>query len=172
MSALRRVAGVLLFVSLAVPRASAAQVPEHVPGIFIASERGPVELKAFAEEMSIGTLKIAGGTLADAPVVVPSAAFRMLSALPHWTPIGFMVGSETVFYDDRAERRNIKFAARRLSVYAIELRVADLETVESVARLLRAVRASPRAPGYAFLILTSNGINRYYAMRLQLEPDQ
>jgi hypothetical protein len=59
------------------------------------------------------------------------------------------------------------FAVNKLNVYALGLRVADLERREKIDSLLKAVRASYDNPGYAFIGMESDGINaRFYPMRL------
>jgi hypothetical protein len=121
--------------------------------------------------MSNGTLKMASGTLEDVPTIAPHATLRVLAALPNWPPTGVVVASHELFGDESAERRTLPFAVRKLNVYSVEMRIVDLETPESVARLLRSIRASERTPGYAFIVVASSGIRRFYPIRLSANVD-
>jgi hypothetical protein len=58
-----------------------------------------------------------------------------------------------------------------VNVFALELRVADLEQPARVAQLLESVRASGDNPGYVFVVMFSSGLMRYYPVRLALEAD-
>lgn len=46
------------------------------------------------------------------------------------------------------------------------MRIADLEKRERIENILKAVRASYDKPGYAFIVMSSDGYIRYYPMRL------
>jgi hypothetical protein len=142
-----------------------AQVVRYVDGIFVAPRTGaPVELIAYAEQTSVGRLRMAEGTLDDAPLI--HEAVSVLASRPHWKPIGAFVTTTHLFQDERAERRNMSFAVSKLNVYALGLRIADLENRERIEDLLRAVRASYDTPGNAFIVMSSDGYIRYYPMRL------
>jgi len=104
------------------------------------------------------------GTLEDAPTV--HEITRILCSLPLWKPAGILITTERIFREDRVEQRQLAFAVRKLNVYALELRVVDLERRAKIDSLLKTVRASHDAPGYAFVVLTSGDYRRYYPIRL------
>jgi hypothetical protein len=143
-----------------------AQVVRYVDGLFIQSGAGgaPIELIAWAESTSRGQLRMSRGTLEDAPAVNTIA--RVMCSIPLWQPVGAFVASEALFRDERAERRQLAFATRKLNIYAVEMRVADLEKRETIDSLLRNVRASQDAPGYAFIVLSGGDYQRFYPIRL------
>jgi hypothetical protein len=142
-----------------------AQVVRYIDGIFVAPRKGaPIELIAYAEQTSVGRLRMAQGTLEDAPLI--HEAVSVLTSLPHWKPIGAFVTTTELFQDERAERRNMSFATSKLNVYALGVRIADLENRERIEDILKAVRASYDKPGYAFIVMSSDGYIRYYPMRL------
>jgi hypothetical protein len=90
----------------------------------------------------------------------------VLASLPQWRPQSITISTEEIFRDERAERRGVVFAVTKLNVYALGLRISDLENRARIDALLRAVRASPDNPGYAFVGMASDGAVRYYPMRL------
>jgi hypothetical protein len=145
--------------------AAEGQVVRYIDGLFVAPRGGaPIELIAYAEELSIGTLRMQYGTLEDAPLV--HEVVSVLATIPNWRPRSVIIASAAVFRDHRAERRSIVFAVNKLNVYALGLRISDLEERSKVESLLRAVRASYDNPGYAFIGMESDGYVRYYPMRL------
>ncbi len=159
------VAAIVAVVVAFVGFAPEAQVVRYIDGIFVAPRSGaPIELIAYAEQTSGGRLRMAEGTLDDAPLI--HEAVSVLASLPHWKPIGAFVTTTELFKDERAERRNMSFAVSKLNVYALGLRVADLESRDRIEDILKAVRASYDTPGYAFIVLSNDGYIRYYPMRL------
>lgn len=155
---------VTVFVALAASSLQ-AQVVRYIDGIFVAPRTGaPVELIAYAEQTSVGRLRMSEGTLEDAPLI--HEAVSVLTSLPHWKPIGAFVTTTELFKDERAERRNMSFATSKLNVYALGLRIADLENRDRIEDILRAVRASYDKPGYAFIVMSNDGYIRYYPLRL------
>lgn len=161
---MKRTAWVAVLVALA-GFATQAQVVRYIDGIFVAPRTGaPVELIAYAEQTSVGRLRMAEGTLDDAPLI--HEAVSVLASLPHWKPIAAFITTTHLFKDERAERRNMSFAVSKLNVYALGLRIADLEKRERIEHILKAVRASYDNPGYAFIVMSSDGYIRYYPMRL------
>jgi hypothetical protein len=136
----------------------------YIDGLFVASKGGVVELIAYAEEMNRGTLRMQQGSLEDVPVV--HELTRLMSSIPLWPPVGVIVASEAIFHDDRAERRRLAIAGQKVNVYAVEIRVADLERRDRIESLLKSVKASYDSPGYAFIILASGDYHRYYPIRL------
>jgi hypothetical protein len=143
-----------------------AQAIRYIDGIFIAPKGAtvPVELIAYAEALSTGVLRMQHGSLEDAPLVHEiSGAFV---SLPNWKPLGAFIGTTELFRDDRAERRRLSFAIQPRNVYAVALRIVDLESREKIESLLKAVRASADTPGYAFVVVASEAHVKYYPMRL------
>jgi hypothetical protein len=143
-----------------------AQVVRYIDGVFIALKSGaPIELIAYAEARSTGVLAMQRGSLEDAPVV--HELVSVLTSVPNWRPRSVTIATDHIFRDERAERRSVVFAIQKLNVYALGLRISDLERRDKIEPLLRAVRASYDHPGYAFIGMESEGINtRYYPMRL------
>lgn len=149
----------------------AAQSVRYIDGVFVSPHGGaPVELIANAEQRSIGTLRMTHGALEDAPYV--HTLDGILASLPNWQPVSMTVTTAEIFTDERAERRTLPFAGRRMNVYAVSLRVVDLETRDRIEALLRSVRASADNPGYALVGIQSNGgLIKYYPFRLT-PPDR
>jgi hypothetical protein len=143
-----------------------AQVVRYIDGVFVAPRDGgaPIELIAYAEAFTNGVLAMQHGTLEDAPLVHEVA--RVMISVPNWRPTAMFVATSTLFRDERAERRTLSFAARRLNVYAVELRIVDLERREKIESLLKSVRASADAPGYAFVVIASDTHVKYFPIRL------
>lgn len=109
-----RLAGVAVFVALAGIDPH-AQVGRYIDGIFVAPRKGaPIELIAYAEQTSVGRLRMTQGTLEDAPLI--HEAVSVLTSLPHWKPIGAFVTTTELFQDERAERRNMSLATSKLNV--------------------------------------------------------
>jgi hypothetical protein len=148
----------------------AFQAQRYVDGIFVGTRDGPVELITWAEVVGSGVLRLGSGSFEDIPVV--PHVIRVLCSLPTWKATGVMVATHDVFRRERAERRVLTFATRPLNVYAVEMRVADLERTEAVARLFRSVRASDDNPGYVFVIMHSAGMTRYYPFRIQHDVER
>jgi hypothetical protein len=159
-------AGLLGALVAATGLTSEAQVVRYVDGVFVALRSGPpIELMAYAEVRSSGVLVMARGELEDAPFV--SELVSVLASLPTWRPRSVTIATNEIFRDERAERRSVVFAVQKLNVYALGLRISDLERRDKIEQLLKAVRASYDNPGYAFIGMESSGINtRYYPMRL------
>ena len=143
-----------------------AQVVRYIDGVFIALRSGsPIELIAYAEARSTGVLAMQRGSLEDAPVV--HELVSVLTSIPNWRPRSVTIATPDIFRDERAERRGVVFAVQKLNVYALGLRISDLERRDKIDSLLKSVRASYDNPGYAFIGMESEGINtRYYPMRL------
>lgn len=147
-----------------------AQTVRYIDGVFVAPRGGsPIELIAYAEARSTGVLHMQHGSLEDAPLI--HEIVSVLTSMPHWRPQGVSVTTEKAFQDERAERRTLAFAVNQLNVYALGVRIVDLEKRETIDRLLRAVAASGDNPGYAFIHMESSGYIRYYPMRLTPDRD-
>ena len=142
-----------------------AQVVRYIDGVFVTPKDGaPIELIAYAESLSTGILRMQDGTLDDAPLLHELG--RVLVSIPNWQPVSAFVATSALFSDDRAERRNLSMASRRLNVYATELRIVDLERRDKIEALLKSVRASYDTPGFAFITIASDAHVKYFPVRL------
>jgi hypothetical protein len=110
---------------------------------------------------------MAKGSLENVPTL--SDAQRLLCNLPNWEPQAIFVATQHIFRDDRAERREVRFALRRLNISALELRVEDIERKDRLAELVRSVGGSEESPAYVFVVMTTNGLNRFYPFRVRLD---
>ena len=149
------------------PTALVAQQRGYVPGVFIGTPDGPIELTAYAEVVTNGQLRMARGSLENVPAL--SDVQRILCNLPNWQPGAVFVATQDIFRDERAERRDVRFALRRLNISALELRVEDIERKDRLAALVRSVRASDTSPAYVFIVMTTNGLNRFYPFRVRVQ---
>ena len=160
-----RAAGLVSAIIVVAGATVSTQVVKYIDGVFIAPRGGaPIELIAYAEALSTGVLRMQYGTLEDAPLV--HEVVSVLASLPSWRPKSVTVSTAEVFRDERAERRGLVFSISKLNVYALGLRIADLERREKIESLLKSVRASYDNPGFAFIGMEADGYVRYYPMRL------
>jgi hypothetical protein len=141
-----------------------AQTVRYVDGLFINDGKESIELIAWAELTSRGQLRMSRGSLEDAPAI--HEIRRILCSVPLWRPVGAFVTSDALFHEERSERRNMSIAVNKLNVYAMEVRIADLERRDRIDSLLKAVRATPDTPGYAFIVLSGGDYQRFYPIRL------
>jgi hypothetical protein len=139
----------------------------YVQGIFVGSSNGPIELTAYAELANNGQLRMAKGDIANVPIL--RDVQRVLVNLPHWDPGAIFVATQEIFRNERAERRDVRFALRRLNITAHELRVEDLERRDRLADLVRSVGGSEKTPAYVFVLMATNGLSRFYPFRVQLD---
>ncbi len=139
----------------------------YVPGVFVATPDGPVELTAWAEVTRTGQLRMAKGTLENVPTLTEIRG--ILCNVPNWRPGGVMIASEAIFRNERAERREVKFAVRLKSISAFEVRVEDVERKDRLAQLVRDVKASEQVPAYVFIVMSTNGLNRLYPFGVRVE---
>ena len=149
------------------PTALVARQSGYQPGVFVGTLHGPIELTAYAEVATNGQLRMAKGDLGNIPAL--SDVQLILCNLPSWQPGAIFVSTQEIFRDERAERREVRFALRRLNISALELRVEDIERQDRLAELVRSVRASDTSPAYVFIVMTTNGLNRFYPFRVRVE---
>jgi hypothetical protein len=124
-----------------------------------------IPLKAYAEMMRAGVLKIVSGSARDIPTVTDVSYFRC--SLTGWAPKGVLVASEELFKSEYAERRLLPIFTRPLAVSTVAARAADLESPERIAELRRAVKVPEGGDkSYFFLILSSGDMTRYYPFRI------
>jgi hypothetical protein len=137
-------------------------------GVFIGTPHGPIELTAYAEVVTNGQLRMAKGSRENIPTL--SEIQRVLCNLPNFEPGAIMIANQDIFIDEKAERREIRFAVRRLNISALELKVEDLERKDRLAQLIQGVGASESSPAYAFVVMVGNGMSRrFYPFRVRLE---
>lgn len=157
---------VLLIALLAVTARGHAQVVRYIDGVFVAPKgaSAPIELIAYAEGGATGILRMEHGTLEDVPFVHEISG--LMVSVPNWRPVVAFIGTSELFRDERAERRRVVFASRRRNVYAVALRIADLERRDRIEELLESVHASYDTPGYAFIAIGSDTHFKYFPIRL------
>ena len=136
-------------------------------GVFIGTSHGPIELTAYAEVVTNGQLRMAKGSFENVPTL--SDVQRVLCNVPNWEPGAIFLATQEIFKDERAERREVRFALRRLNISALELRVEDIERKDRLAELVKSVGASEQSPAFVFIVMTTNGLNRFYPFRVRLE---
>lgn len=139
----------------------------YVNGVFVASSHGPIELTAYAEVARNGQLRMAKGALENVPTI--NEVRGILCNMPSWRPGAVLIASEAIFHDERAERREIKFAVRLRSISAIDVRIEDVERKEPLAALIRAVGGTEEMPAYVFIVMVTNGLERLYPFRVKIE---
>jgi hypothetical protein len=149
------------------PDGSIAGQSSYSHGVFVGTPNGPIELTAYAEVVTNGQLRMAKGSRENIPTLLDIQ--RVLCNLPNWEPGAIMIASQEIFIDEKAERRELRFAVRRLNISALELRVEDLERKDRLAQLLQGVGASEKSPAYAFVVMVGNGMSRFYPFRVRLE---
>jgi hypothetical protein len=135
--------------------------------VFVGTSHGPIELTAYAEVATNGQLRMAKGSLGNIPAL--SDVQLILCNMPNWQPGAIFVSTQEIFRDERAERREVRFALRRLNISALELRVEDIERKDRLAELVRSVGASEESPAYVFVVMTTSGLNRLYPFRVRQE---
>ena len=145
------------------------QTPRYVPGMYVSTPQGPIELITYAEGTSGGKLVLTNGSFEDVPTIIPGKHVRVLAAVPLWPPVGVLIATEDLFKTEKAEQRWLVFGMRKLNISSLEMRISDLESPNTVARLMKAVRATDDNPAYAFIIVGSQGLRRYYPIRLSLD---
>ena len=136
-------------------------------GVFVGTPHGPIELTAYAEVVTNGRLRMAKGSRENIPTLADIQ--RVLCNLPNWQPGAIMIANQAIFLDDKAERRELRFAVRRLNISALELKVEDLERKDRLSQLMQGVGASESSPAYAFVVMVGNGMSRFYPFRVRLE---
>ena len=124
-----------------------------------------IPLKAYAEILRTGVMKIVSGSERDIPTVNDVRYFRC--ALTGWAPKGVLVSSEELFRSEYAERRLLPIFTRPLAVSTVAARAADLADPERIAQLRKAVKVPEGGDkSYFFLILSSGDMTRFYPFRI------
>ena len=158
------VAAVAAIAVLAAPLAAQQAAP-----VVLHTSTEQIPLKAYAEMMRTGVLRIVSGSPRDIPTVADVSYFKC--ALTGWLPKGVLVASDELFVSDRAERRLLPIFTKAIGVSSVAVRVADLENPERISELRSQVRIPEGGDkSYFFLILSSGGgigdLTRYYPFRI------
>jgi hypothetical protein len=154
----RNVVLALLLLAAATP--AAAQITLH-------TSTEQIRLKAYAEFHRNGMLVLSSGSLKDIPTITDFRSIRV--SLTGWVPGKAMVASMKLFEDEKAERRLVTIATKRIGVTAYEVRIADLEDPARIAELLRGVGEETGAAAYFFFGLVGDGgdgMIRYYPFKM------
>lgn len=160
-SAVAAIAALVLFQALALSEVEGQQAAP----IVLHTSTEPIPLKAYAEFMRSGVLRLTSGSERDIPTVKDVSYFRC--GLTGWAPKGVLVASDELFVSERAERRLLPIAIRPVAVSTVAARVADLESPDRIAELRRAVKVPEGGDrSYFFLILSSGDMTRYYPFRI------
>jgi len=139
----------------------------YIDGVFVHDGGDPIELLAYATPLASGRMELAQASFDDVPVL--SQVRGVLCSIPNWKPVRVWAGSKMVFRDDRATRRELRFQVRQLNIYALDLRVPDVDQPAGVARLFSQVRAAPDNPLFLFVTMTSDRVlRREYMVQLSI----
>jgi len=166
-----RCGGVVLVVFLAAAVVVQGQTVKYIDGVFVTPRDGtPIALTAYAEVTQNGILQMVKGSLEDAPYVGEVTSVRV--SLPNWRPVAAFIATKAAFRDALVEKRQLPISARQLNIYAFSVRVPELERRDRIVALLNSSRASYDNPGYAFVVIRSEGrAAQWFALRLTaLEP--
>lgn len=152
---------------LLAPALGLSEVEGQQAPVVLHTSTEQIPLKAYAEMMRVGTLRLASGSSRDIPTVTDVSYFRC--SLTGWSPKGVLVSSEELFTSEYAERRLLPVSIRPLAVSTVAARAADLEKPERLTALGTAVKAPEGGDQlYFFLILSSGDLTRYYPFRIAI----
>ena len=147
--------------------ASHSPSAQQAAPVILHSSTEQVPLKAYAEILRTGVMKIVSGSERDIPTVNDVRYFRC--ALTGWAPKGVLVSSDELFRSEYAERRLLPIFTRPLAVSTVAARAADLEDPERIAQLRKAVKVPEGGDkSYFFLILSSGDMTRFYPFRIAM----
>jgi hypothetical protein len=157
---------VLIGVCLLSGAAVRAQSVRLIDGVFVTPRKGPpIALTAYAEANPRGILQMQKGTLEDAPYVDEVAS--VLVSLPNWRPVAAVITTKAAFRDELIEKRQLPISARQLNIYALRVRIHELERRDRIDALLKSLHASYDNPGYAFVVIKSEGrAAQWFALRM------
>jgi hypothetical protein len=115
--------------------------------------------------LTSGQLRLSAGSFEDVPAV--DRVHRILCSLPLWKPTLVWAATRGIFTNEYVERRQLRYAVRQVNIYAIELRVAEVEAPERAARLARDLGATDDNPAYLFVTMTNGSVTREYMVELR-----
>ena len=161
----RSISGTAVAIAVVAATLSPAIVAQPAAPIILHTTTEQIPLKAYAEMMRSGVLRLTSGSPRDIPTVTDVSYIRC--GLTGWAPKGVLVASDELFVSERAERRLLPISVRPIAVSTVAARVADLERPERIAELRRAVGVPEGGErSYFFLILSSGDMMRYYPFRI------
>jgi hypothetical protein len=137
--------------------------------VLLVTSTEQIPLKAYAEFMASGLLRLTSGNESDIPTVDDFGFIR--SSITGWRPVNVLVASAELFTSEYAERRLLPIALRPVGVTAVAVRVADLERPDRVAALHAAVGVPEGGDDACFfLVLAADGLTRFYPFRIRTAP--
>ena len=149
--------------------ASSAAAQDPPPsGIFVDTPDGPQEVAVYANRISGGRLRPGVGTLDEVQRV--SGVMRLLCNLPLWRMRAAWLSTGRVLRDDRAERRVLRFRARRTTLTTTLVQIVATENPAELKKLLDQIGATPENPAYVFVTMESGGMLRDYIVGIDAEP--
>lgn len=127
-----------------------------------------IPLKAYCEIRRTGVMFLSSGKFKDIPTINDFQWIRV--SLTGWLPGRAMVASPKLFEDERAERRLVTIATRKVGVTAHEVRIADFERPDRIAELLKGVGAETGTEAFFFFVLIGegDGMVRYYPFKMNV----
>lgn len=144
----------------------AGKAPAQTSGVVLHTSTEQIPLKAYAELHRSGVMQLTSGSAKDIPIIQDFRFVRC--ALTGWLPGRALVASEEFFRSERAERRILPIATRQIGVTATEVRIADFESAQKIAELMRAVGVPEGSDdAYFFFTLTGDGMTRYYPFKFK-----
>jgi len=171
MDANRRSISCAATIAMLLAALAAAPARAQDTGVLLLTDLEQIPLKAYAEMMNAGVLKLAHGSTRDIPTINVFRSIR--TSLTGWRPVSVLVASNELFTSEYAERRLLPIALRPIAVSTLGVRVADLERPERIAELHQAIRKPEGGDdAYFFLVLTSGGLTRYYPFRIRQAGQQ
>lgn len=151
---------------LALMIGAASQASAQTSAVVLYTSTEQIPLKAYAELHRSGVMQLTSGSSKDIPVIQDFRFIRC--ALTGWFPGRALVASEELFKSERAERRILPIATRKVGVTATEVRIADFESPQKISELLSAVGVPEGGDtGYFFFTLTADGMTRYYPFKFK-----
>lgn len=157
---------VLLAALLLAAASPVARAQAPMSGMFVGTPDGPQELAIYAERTPVGRIKAPRMALDDAQMI--AGPVRVLCNLPHFRLRSMWLSTRRVFRDDRAERRPLRVAQRRLSITAVFAEVSDSTDPERWRQLVESVGATAENPAYVFVTMENDGLLRDFVVGVDL----
>jgi hypothetical protein len=135
----------------------AAARGQEPPVVVVATAAGDVAAGPWAMPTS-GLLRMAAGTLADAP---PVSGFTGLSVVhANWEFAGLLLARADLLRNERAERRQLPTFSRRIDARRTRIVAEDLADAARLARIVRDLGGTAGDPVYAFVAVAPRGASR------------
>lgn len=158
---MRKLLALTVAVSLLSAPLSARQ--KFITGVFMGTENGnPIELIAWAQMLSSGSLRMENSSLEDAPT--QPRTYRFLVNMGSYDIISVLAVNQGIFSQplDRLERITLPFSKVRLAVTTYEVGIPELEDWPKVLRLRKSLKATADKPLMFFLVMSNGAHTRYY----------